>query len=106
MTKYFGAAMLLIFGALAPYDSASSAESAVPEPFQGFDPVSFFYALGPQTIVIIDDCLYGWRDTSFCIRDVSAVLLYLTDTIQDVRSDFLRIAHGQPVFQYFKVGPF
>ncbi len=42
MTKYFGAAMLLFFGALAPYESANSAESTVPEPFQGFDPNSTY----------------------------------------------------------------
>jgi hypothetical protein len=40
MTKYFGAAMLLFFGALAPYVSAHSAESTVPAPFRDFDPNS------------------------------------------------------------------
>ena len=40
MTRCFGAALLLFFGALAPYSAVNSAESAVSEPFRGSDPNS------------------------------------------------------------------
>lgn len=77
MTEYLGAAVLLFFGILAPYSSANSAESAVPEPFRDFDPSSK-YAINYDDLTAV--LRAGVVDVGLSLRKVAAPAPDITGT--------------------------